>query len=234
MSRFVIITPGRSGSTFLAKTLDEHPDIQCDEEIFNRSVNYEGSFNAFIASRLIYSVTGFFFNREKLSTSSLNFPLQWLIGKFLKGKHVSRYGFKISLDQLFAYPQLHDLLRKYKVIYLTREDKQRMVLSLLAARQTGNYDSFNGEKVRLDPHTVKHHLNELLTWEKQCLNHFKELLLLSAEQLFAEQEITLKSIQDFLELKETLIPIQSSRTHPESISDWIENYEEVENFLSFN
>lgn len=232
MSRFVIITPGRSGSTFLAKSLNQHPEIQCEEEIFNRSANYKGSFNAFLASDRIYRVQGFLFNRERLSTLNLNLPLKWLITKFLKEKPATHYGFKISLDQLFAYPQLLSLLATFKVIYLTRVDKKRMVLSLLAARQTGNYDAFRGVKVRLEPSGVKHLFSQLLAWEKQCLNHFKDLKLINAELLFAAQEMTLKSIQDYLELKGTLTPIRSSRTHPESISEWVENYEEIDAFFS--
>jgi len=35
MTRFVILTTQRSGSTVLTRTLDEHPDIFCAGEIFH-------------------------------------------------------------------------------------------------------------------------------------------------------------------------------------------------------
>ena len=144
MTQFVIITPGRSGSTFLARTLKQHPEVHCEEEIFNRAVHDEGSFNHFVQSKGFYRLVGFLFNREKLSTGAWNMPLKWLISRFLRTKDGGNRGFKISLDQLFAYPQLFSLLSPYRIIYLNREDRHRMVLSLLAARKTGNYESFSG------------------------------------------------------------------------------------------
>ena len=233
MIRFVIVTPGRSGSTFLAKSLNQHAEVNCEQEIFNRSVHTPGSFNAFIASRIIYRFIGFFFNRERLSTSLLNLPLKWLIKQFL---HLCSdankiYGFKISLDQLFAYPQLLKFLAEYKIIYLTREDKQRMVLSLLTARQTGNYESFSGEKVTLNPALVKDQLYELLGWEKLCLEKFPNVLYLTSENLFSNSEATFEKIQNHLGLSNQIMPIKSTKTHPDSISEWIENYAEIENYL---
>ena len=227
----MIITPGRSGSTFLARTLGQHPEIACEEEIFNRSRKDEGSFQAFITSNTFYQLVGFWFNREKLSTLSFNLPLKWLVGKFLSEKASSNYGFKISLDQLYAYPLLFEKLDNWKVIYLTREDKKRMVLSLLAARKTQNYERFAGEKVTLNPIEVKRELKQLLEWEEDCSSRVNDAIYLTSEALFEEQTRTLNKIKEHLHLKEPIEAVQSLRTHPESIADWIENYGEIEKYL---
>ena len=230
-NKFVIITPGRSGSTFLARTLNEHPEVSCEEEIFNRSVHDPGSFNAFLADNLYYRFLGFWFNREMTSTWKVNIPLQWLIKKFLQTKPASPKGFKVSLDQLFAYPQLFKILSSYRVIYLTREDKTRMVLSLLAARRTGNYYAFDGTKVTLEPSQVKSQLHQLLDWEKKCLELLRPGLVLKTKELFENQELTFERMQDYLQLTAPLTPIESSRTHPSTITEWVENYEEIVEYL---
>ena len=231
MMRFVIITPGRSGSTFLAKTLNQHPQVHCEEEIFDRSVSDSSSFNAFVSSGLLKKTIGFFFNREKLSVLRVNLPLKMLITSFLRRKNHDFYGFKISLDQLFAYPQLFEVLSSYKVIYLTRGDKLRMVLSLLVARKRGNYERFQGSKVALDPTEVKRRLEETLEWERQCLERFSNALLVKAEELFEDQLNSLDHIRKHLGLNESILPVESKKAHPDSIADWVENFDEIENYL---
>ncbi|MEM6736436.1 MAG: sulfotransferase [Bacteroidota bacterium] len=233
---FVIITPGRSGSTFLAQTLNQHSEIVCEGEIFNRAEFYEGSFNHFLQVNPLRKTIAFLFNRERLSTSKINYPLEWLIQQFHSQKRTDkkRYGFKISLDQLFAYPQLISVIKtSCKIIYLTREDKTRLVLSLMTARKTGNYEKFGGRHVYFAPRKVKQQLNLILKQERNCRDLLPGSFELTYEQLVRDQANSFLRISNYLELKEG-IPTQSSnaqKAHPENISDWVGNIDEIERYL---
>ena len=106
-----------------------------------------------------------------------------------------------------------------------------MVLSLLAARTTGNYDAFDGTKVTLEPLRVKSQLHQLLEWEKKCLEFLRHGLVFKTKELFEEQELTFERMQDYLQLTAPLTPIESSRTYPSTITEWVENYEEIVEYL---
>ncbi len=234
MKPFVIITPGRSGSTFLAKTLNQHPEISCEEEIFNRSQFYKGTFNHFLSSNPIRRTLAFFFNREQLSTTSFNLPLRWLLLQFLKSKKqdVRNYGFKISLDQLFAYPQLFSILKpNFLVLYLSKADKLRVVLSLLAARKTGSYETFSGEKVVLDPVKVKSSLRTIQRQEKQCKAFFLQRLDIGTNDLFNNSKVTFQRIQRFLSLEKEIESGPSKQLRSDNLSEWVENIDEIEMYL---
>ncbi|MEM0938442.1 MAG: sulfotransferase [Bacteroidota bacterium] len=232
----MIITPGRSGSTFLAQTLNQHSEIVCEGEIFNRTEFYEGSFNHFLQINPLRRTIAFLFNRERLSTSKSNYPLEWLIRQFHNQKRTDErlYGFKISLDQLFAYPQLISVLKSsYKIIYLTREDKTRLVLSLMTARKTGNYEKFGGRHVYFAPVKVKQQLDLILKQERNCRDLLPESFELTYEQLVGNRANSLLRISNYLELKVGIPPQPSTtqKAHPENISDWVENIDEIERYL---
>ena len=234
MNRFVIITPGRSGSTFLAQTFNQHPEIFCEEEIFNRSENYDGSFNHYLSTNFFRRSLSFLFNRERLSRSPANFPLRVLLAQFLKSKrkHEAIYGFKVSLDQLFAYPQLFPLLRSsFEIIYLTRLDKLRVVLSLLASRKTGTYDTYTEEKVRLSPGEVKTMLEEIDHQEQQTKAFFSQRLEIAYRDLFNNPAATFRRIEGFLSLDNPLEPIPTKQVRPDNLAEWVENIDEIEMYL---
>ena len=234
MNRFVIITPGRSGSTYLARTLNQHQEVECEEEVFNRSENYNGSFNHFITKSLLNRAIAFFFNRESLSTFKANWPLRWLLSRFLKSKvHLRKwYGFKLSLDQLFAYPQLFAILKSsYKVIYVARLDKRRVVLSLLASRKTGNYSTFDGEKISLDPVKVKSMIIELEKQEAKFKSYFKKKLEITTHDLFHHMTISFRRIEEYLSLSTSIKAKASKQVRPDDLAEWVENIDEIEMYL---
>ena len=242
---FVIITPGRSGSEHLRETLTGYNDINLAGEIFNQS-NYEkDSFNRFIKSSKVSAIIGFFFNRQKLSDRKINFPLKYLASKFLQQPTLpisTVNGFKLTLDQLKAYPFLLDIIKvnRMKIIYLYREDRLAQVLSLIKARQTGVYQttatSPTTNPTQFDPQVVKKQYHELLDWEKNLLESLKTdtFLKLTYETLFSHYEDKLDQIREFPGQAKAPLPILSSlkKVNKSNLSEWVTNLDDIKAVLN--
>ncbi|MEM6642333.1 MAG: hypothetical protein AAF616_05095 [Bacteroidota bacterium] len=141
-------------------------------------------------------------------------------------------GFKVSLDQLFAYPILISLLQNHTIIYLTRIDKLRMTLSLLAARKSGNYDRFSGKKIELAADEVKSTMQQLKTWENKVLAQLTPEYKLAFESLFGDsQTLIFQDISYLLKLSTAVHPAPSRQAYPDDISEWIKNFEEIESSI---
>ncbi|WP_109830650.1 Stf0 family sulfotransferase [Reichenbachiella versicolor] len=243
---FVIITPGRSGSWYLLETLDNYEDISMDGEVFDRSIYENNSFNVFLRSNLLNRLIAFLFNRQSFSRSRFNFPLKYLIQSYLlpgESSHLGLKGFKISLDQLEAYPQVEKCLAdsNCKAIYLNREDKLIHAVSFLRARKTGLYNikkkDINVGKIRLNPEQVISQIAESECQEKAFFERgrFKKVVSISYESLFEDQITTLSSIRAFLDLpiaemkKSTFVQVTPSKTE-----EWLENWQEIKTSFDKN
>lgn len=237
---FVIITPGRSGSDHLSETLKGYDDITLAGEIFNQSNYEQDSFNRFISSSKVRSIIGLFFNRQKLAGRKINYPLKYLGSKFLQRPALPTSavnGFKLTLDQLNAYPFLLDMIKanRVKIIYLYREDRLAQVLSLIKARQTGVYQttttSPTSSRTEFDPQSVKNQYYELLGWENDLLELLKTdiFLKLTYETLFSHYEDKLDQIREFLELAKAPLPIFSSykKLNKSNLSEWVNNLDDI-------
>ena len=242
---FVVITPGRSGSEHLRETLTGYKDITLSGEIFNHS-NYEpGSFNEFISSSKINSIIGFFFNRQRLAGGKINYPLEYLCSKFLQqsaSQTSAQYGFKLTLDQLNAYPFLLDIIKinRVKIIYLYREDRLAQVLSLIKARQTGVYQtrssSQGSSRFEFDAQLVKKQYSELIREEKSLLQSLKTgtFFKLTYEMLFTNYEGVLSQLREFLGMKKAPLPNLSSykKLNSSNLSDWVNNLDDIKTALN--
>ena len=118
---FVILTPGRSGSTHLAESLNACSDISVHDEIFNRSAYTEGTLNHYIQGETS-SFFRFLFHREKTSSLPINYPLKRQITRFLssgrsKSAVAGKQGFRLTNDQLEAYPFVLDYLMQHLRCY---------------------------------------------------------------------------------------------------------------------
>jgi LPS sulfotransferase NodH len=236
----VIVTPGRSGSEYLLQTLNSCSEIKLDSEVFNQSNFSASSFNGFINSRVWYKAIGFFFNRTKLSEFSFNFGLSFLIDRYITSYFVdsTRFrGFKLTLDQLEAYPHLWNILKSssIKIIFLTKEDKLALVLSLIKARKTNYYHSTLSSKN--EPYAFD--INEVLeqfTWLKKSELKFMEFLKsnpqhlqLSCETMFQNFDKVRHEIIEFLNLP-SATSFQYSElkpTNPSQLDEWVLNIEEI-------
>ncbi len=236
---FVIITPGRSGSEHLSETLDHCDDIEMEGEVFNRANHAADSFNMYLHSSWWLRLVSFFFNREKFSKLKLNTPLRYLIRSFLSTKRSNKTvkGFKLTLDQLEAYPILFEVLvgHSCKVIYLNREDRLSQVLSLMKARQTGQYhhrtESTEDKSYIFDIDIVKEHFLEIRKWEEALIQKLEghSYFSLTYEGLFQNYETSISGIREFLRLSKAANYQYSDlvKTNKKPMGQQVENFEEI-------
>ena len=235
-----VITPGRCGSEHLSETLNNFEDISVDGEIFNRTNFTSDSFNHYLKAKKSRQIVGYFFNRGKLSPYRINIPLRRVVHSFLQNdtRDISvRRGFKLSLDQLDAYPYTLDTLLKGKcrVIYLNRENRLAQVLSLIKARETDRYhfrEKQNHDLYTFDVQQVGEQYQQIAIWENQLLHQLEnnDFFTLSYEALFNDYQTQVDAIRDFLNLAETEVVTYSSlvKGNPDKLDTWVSNIKEIE------
>jgi LPS sulfotransferase NodH len=242
-NRFIILTHGRAGSTYLQHLLSSHPLVACDDEIFNVSNTGENSFYSF--SKHQHPTLSYFFLRESISRSSLNLPLAYLFKEYLKkfySKEKEKTGFRLIYDQLLYYRPLVDWVTQehIPIIHLQRSNPLKAIISLIKARETGVYTAtsqslVNEQKFKINPTQVLNQLNKLLKEKSQCQSLLRDnpMLNLTYEDLFEDQSPTIQRIMDFLGITDPLFHMPDIvKLNPEKISELLENYEEVKQALS--
>src|SRR4051794_15794370 len=146
MTKFVILTTQRSGSTVLTRTLDEHPEILCAGELFldtKPGVHHpEWHFPAWS----IVGKNGFKLNKV---VNYLNLKLnaaRHLNSFYADAQGVKAKGFKLMYSQVRSAPFIWDYIRNndIKVIVLIRENVFRMALSRYKMSKTGVAHSIDG------------------------------------------------------------------------------------------
>jgi LPS sulfotransferase NodH len=243
-SKFIILTHGRTGSTYLHQLLDSHPCIRCEGEIFNITNASDNSFATFAQTH--YPTLSYFFLRGKISGSSLNYPLNFLIRKYLAQFYGSapkpKIGFKLIYDQLLYFRPLINwvVTESIPIIHLQRVNILKAAVSLLQARKTGVYISTPGssgakEKVTIRPALIVNTITGLSKEKSRAetLLRNNPMLNVTYEDLFAKQSGTLEQIVDFLGAKNSSFHIPDIvKTNPEKISDMLANYDELKQSLT--
>lgn len=242
MTKFVIFTTPRTGSTLLIKTLDTHPEIMCAGEIFffkgavfHNECRYHFIKVPFIGNKLNYVV---------------NYPFIWLklkefLNKFFNtnSKGEKARGFKLMHYQTYYLPGIFDYLKSndIKVIVLIRKNVLRNTLSDLRARSTGVYHNAAGVNVNAIP-KFKVDIDELGKKMKEIEGFNRQLEKTSAglnSRIFYYEDFenwgdTIGQIQRFIGVKEEGLKAASRKLNPERLEDMMENYAEVKQWLSSN
>lgn len=83
MSKFVLLTRQRSGSTFIRLWLNSHPNVRCHSEVFLRTYPAADGFKSYCEAnrfrRLLYYTLG----KPRFTKSSYNFAMKWIIERYL-------------------------------------------------------------------------------------------------------------------------------------------------------
>ncbi|NLR92511.1 hypothetical protein [Flammeovirga agarivorans] len=246
---FVVLTPGRAGSNHLMYTLKKSTDALIDFEIFNQVSWEEESFNVFINQHRRYKTLGLLFNRNIISRVKFNFPLEYLIRKFLynySNKNQKR-GFRLTFEQAYRYPYVLKYLVKnnIKIIFLDREDTLSMIISLLKARKTLNYltdkvDQESQKTFSFSPPMVLQHLLDYKKEKEYIENHFiqySNIYKLTYESLFSDYEKEYSNILSFLSLinKDNKIHYTAlKKINSQPLKKWVENYDEIISYIKNN
>lgn len=245
MTKFVIFTLPRTGSTLLSKSLNRHPEIFCDDEIFHFSF------------RDYFSPNQFRFIKIKMLPKKLNyiinypftyFKMKSFLDDYFTNKPNENYstrGFKLMYYQTFYTPGLLSYLKKnnIKIILLLRENIFRNALSDLRARETGIYhhQDDNEEqrsglsKLNVNTTELQQKMNGIISQNKKLAEAVSgmEYIKIRYED-FTDWNNTMQKIAKFLDVSTTEISAGAKKLNPDNLQDMIENFSEVKSWLKQN
>ncbi len=241
MTRFVILTTQRSGSTVLTRTLDEHPDIFCAGEIFHESkANIHHSEWHFPN----WKIWG---GKQSKLNKLVNYPNL----KLNAAKHVKKFfadedsikakGFKLMYSHIKQAPSVWNYIadNNIKVIVLVRKSAFDMALSRFRMKTTGTAHST--EKVQASAITIP--AQSLLEQTLQLEQVNKKLLSVSANtdrlvlhyEDFADWAGMMQKVTTFLHVPFIDVKPVLQKVGADNWKDAVENYKEIEDvFLKNN
>jgi hypothetical protein len=245
MTKFVIFTLPRTGSTLLSKSLNKHPEIFCDDEIFHFSFRNYFSPNQFRFLKIRFL--------PKKFNYIINYPFTYLrLNNFLKkyftnkrGENFKARGFKLMHYQTLYMPGLIKYLKQndVKIILLVRENIFRNALSDMRARKTGVYHH-KGEnekavsgmpKLNVDITTLKNKMNHITSQNKKLERIIQDMQYIKIlYEDFADWNNTMNKIFDFLEVPRTDVSAGAKKLNPDKAEDMINNFSEVKTWLEEN
>jgi LPS sulfotransferase NodH len=219
-TRFIIFGQGRTGSTLLVKLLNDHPEILCEREIFQKKNN--------------------------LGDGKIANPFRMLAGK-TKLFHRRVYGFKAKIYQIELHCDpgsfLNDLYQKgWKIIYLKRRNLFDHILSSIVAESLETYHFSNSAdkskyqdlKITLDKKDLFRRLDErreFLKQEAKVLEHISYHQV-EYEDLSTNTQEEISKIFSFLSLSDFKVPVRLQKSNTRKYEDLIDNFDEVKLFLN--
>jgi LPS sulfotransferase NodH len=239
MTKFVVFTTPRTGSSLLIKTLDAHPEIFCGGEMF------------FLKGDIYHNETRYPFWRFPVNSKInylVNYPKLFLtlprfLNKFYATNDASikAKGFKLMHFQTYYTPGIFNYLRNHgvKVIVLIRKNILRNTLSDLRARSTKIYHT-NGNVATATIPMFHVKVNELEKKMKQIESFNKQLDKSTANldrkiiyyEDYENWNETISGVLKYLNVADMPLQAVSKKLNPDSLKDMIANYEEVETWLN--
>jgi LPS sulfotransferase NodH len=247
MKHHIILTSGRSGSNYLANTLNQHPKIvNYGEVLAGMILPYKlyskckkiCRWSVIDYLNYIYNSKIFFYSAQFYSAYShirKNKPIN-----FKKWGNVSQLGTKdffLNYRNKNAFSFLFDH-EEIAIIYLHRENRLRRYLSGVFLQQTRVVSSekqLEISKVYIDTTQMMKYLEILdreIEDEKNIISQLKNhrLLSLKYEDYFADENSILthhQQIFEFLGVEPILAAkSQHKKILPQSMADLVENYDE--------
>ena len=245
MTKFVILSLPRTGSTLLSKSLNTHPEIFCEDEIFHFSFRDYFSSNQFrflkipIFPKKINYVINYPFTYLRLT----NFLDKYFINK--PGENFKARGFKLMYYQTFYTPGIINYLKEknIKVILLMRENTLRNALSCLRAKATGIYHYLddneqhllNLPKFEVNTALLKRQMNSIMYQNEKLefIVHEMDYLKINYED-FSDWDNTIKRIEKFLNVSYHHISVEAKKLNPDALQDMVSNYNELSSWLKIN
>jgi len=241
MTKFVVFTTPRTGSSLLVKTLDSHPEIFCAGELFFLKGNIYHNESRYqfwkfpVGSKLNYII-----NYVKLF-----FTLTDFLNKFYKTDHASikAKGFKLMLFQTFYIPGIFRYLKKHdvKVIVLIRKNILRNTLSDLRSRSTkvyhneGDVATITIPKFRVDVNALRKKMKQIESFNKQLISstaNLKRKIIYYED--FENWEEIIADVLKYLHVEDVPLDAASKKLNPLDLEDMISNYKEVEQWIIEN
>ncbi|MEP6465725.1 MAG: sulfotransferase [Parafilimonas sp.] len=245
MTKFVIFTLPRTGSTLLSKSLNKHPEIFCDDEIFHFSFRDYFSPNQFrfLKFRFLPKKINYIINYPFTSLKLTGFLNRYFTNK--QNENFKARGFKLMYYQTFYMPGLINYLKKndIKIILLLRENIFRNALSDLRARSTGIYHNQDDNeeersglaKLHVDTKELQQKMDGIVLQNKKLASLINNMICIKIRyEDFMNWNETMTKLEDFLDVSKTEIAAGAKKLNPDNLQDMISNYTEVETWLKQN
>jgi LPS sulfotransferase NodH len=248
--RFVIFTYPRSGSNLLCGMLNFHPQIICHHELFNpKKIYYSKDFHK------IYGGDGETVWREALISGKKGigtirernlFPEKFLVKVWQHNYDYDAVGFNLFPTHITNASVSLIKDEGVKKILLSRQNTVKSYVSLLLARKTGVWDSYDDNKRRKVKTTqVTVNAKRLLSWSRKYNQHFNSLrqnlvdskqsfMDLAYEDLVSDKSKSVKiGLLEFLGVSNQLDYLQppQRKQNANNLADLVSNYEELKEKL---
>jgi LPS sulfotransferase NodH len=228
-SQFVILNAARTGSNYLCTLLNAHPDVLCHHEIFNPHV-------VGVARHLA---------KQKISLGTIEErerdPAEFLARVWRERFGRSSTGFKLCWRQTdFAFRSVLSDNAVSKIV-LKRRNRLRTFVSLLLARQTGEWVVYRDEPVPGDRPQVRVEVSEFIENVEFNRAYYSEIestlrntgqcaLTLYYEDL--AQSGSLRETFDFLRVVPRIVEGDTWKLSPANLRRTIANFDELHERLA--
>jgi LPS sulfotransferase NodH len=212
--RFVILFPGRTGSTFLVSALDAHPDVEAKGEVL-----------------------------DGLRSAGADEQRAWL-DRYFRGPALNRHravGFKTKLRDVFDQDHFAAAIEQYdaRIVVLDRRNDVKHAVSRITARilrdRTGRWNRYEGSEelglIEVDPDDFASRLEAVET-EKQIIRSFVERLGrphldIDYEELLADPDLTFARVFDHLGVRCVPVHGKTLKNTSDDLREVIANFDEL-------
>lgn len=238
MKKFAIAGVQRSGTTLITTSLNSHPDIRCEGELF-KMLPPRGTVDVKDSGYRTHLQTSFRLRVEDLLWRRRS--VYRYLDQFYLAAGWKAAGFKLMRNQLFArrFPMVSDYLveRQVSVIHVIRENVLKVYLSRLGARRRRTFHSTQSQREPALFVPVTNLESELSAIEKQTaeLRTFFEgsvpYLAITYEQYMANPEGEAQRMLEFLGVPAARLQSFLVKLNPDKLSELVENLNEVRQCL---
>lgn len=240
MTKFIIFTTQRSGSTVLTKTLDEHPQVFVAGEIFHTSneihhPEWHFPFKNYLGKGKARGIL------MKINKALNNFSIKERVKKHLDAFYVAKEttetarGFKLMQSQVKSNPVIWNYIKNndIKIIVLIRKNIFETALSRYRGRTTQVYHSNNAviekQKLQIPVAEFTAWLGTLDEANKKLIQQTEGMnrLVLYYEDFGSWQQI-LDQTFGFLNIDTLKIPPALQKVGAKDWRQDVENYKELE------
>ncbi len=225
--RFLILTHQRSGSNLLTTTLNTHPHVVCDNELFHKKETYFGiGERSYLVSPWIRAIRDF--SPDEFVDTYIYGPHAGqvrAVGFKIFVTHYQNARFKGAIDRILNSQQL-------SIVRLSRINKLDTILSEVVALKSGRWiarveDTPVDQPVFIDPDYCLHKFLEFeledKIFDEICEN--RNHISITYEELFANFDPTIQKVTDFLSVEAVpLYPIITKQRKNKTLEESITNY----------
>lgn len=249
-NRFVIFTQPRSGSNLLCGMLNLHPEILCHHEIFNpQRIYYSKDFHELLGNGETIFREDLIKGKIGLTTikERKRYPEQFMFKIWSNNFGCEAVGFNLFPNHIphASMSLIRD--KNVKKILLLRRNKIKCYVSLLIARETGIWDSYNLSKQKNNSNiSVDINATKILKWSQKSSHYFNKLrqkmtdmaqsfLELSYEDLIEKKSESIKSdLLKFIGVSPAIEYLQPplKKQNSNDLVDLISNFNELKNKLN--